>query len=641
VSSQQIIVTPQLLNKIEESSDAEQAQWLFLVQSTEFKGYWEVHGLNQSFFLDLADLIGPFRLVSPVTITEFMAEAGEWGYQVAFMEDPADILVAYEYLKEKPDISLRSTLEGNVQGFLPWQITGYNKLIRNEEIRAGFFVWATGSGKTAAMASAIKHHQMGEHRFNLAFCVVKSHNKIDTQRKLKSLGDIDSIIVDGSKKQRQKIYQMVEDQSQADSSIVLILNYEKIREDYEDMIPLVTDANCLFFWDEAPTKLANRGTQLYKATKKLLYKTFPSKPRAKWMRHWALTATPIENSPEDLYSVGNLMKPGILGTLREFYDNYGENVNFFTGKYDTWKNLEGLEARIQFMTHRVSKDDPQVKAKFPNVVPHPLTIDWNPKHFSIYNNLTGKAKDLLEDDLESVNILALIQIMQMMCDAPSMIATSADNRKVFYDMVSRIDDGGLLPPARGSDIALMLIELLGVDKFTNVGHSKLDTWGDIIINKHPTEKIVTHSTWSEYIFPIWEEYLSHHNVSYVVYSGNSKDKQIALDEFRTNPEIRCFLSGDAGADSIDISEASVGINYNIPWKWTTLQQREGRRDRVNSLHKQIHTYTLTMPFSVDERKLDICNRKYAYHEQLFDGKAQDEAISASLTYEELTYLMFG
>ena len=43
-----------------------------------------------------------------------------------------------------------------------------------------------------------------------------------------------------------------------------------------------------------------------------------------------------------------------------------------------------------------------------------------------------------------------------------------------------------------------------------------------------------------------------------------------------------FLSGDAGADSIDIAEARVGVNYNVPWKWTTLQQRQGRRDRVNS-----------------------------------------------------------
>lgn len=650
----QQIVTPQLLREIEESSEGEQLSWLFLIQSDEFKGYWEVQALDPTFIFEFEDLIGRTRLVSPVTISEFLELADDTGYKVAFMEDPAAILSAYDYLKDTPNVSINSSLEGNVQGFLPWQITGYNKLIRDEEVDAGFFVWTTGAGKTAAMTSAILHHQTGEHKFDLAFCVVKSHNKIDTQRKLMQLGGIESVILEGDwtvtrqkdKKKyiapgpRQKLYDQIEDQLANGEQVVVITNYEKLREDTDRICQLVEDRNCIFFWDEAPTKLANRGTQLYKATRQIIYKVYPKRPRPKWMRHWALTATPIENSPEDVFNVANIMKPGVLGTVKEFYSTYVESFNFY-GEPDKWHNLDSLEAKLQFMTHRVSKDDPAVKAMFPDVIDHPLTIDWNPKHLSIYNNLTGKAKDLLEDSLEDVNILALIQVMQMMCDAPSMIQQSARNRQLFYDMVDEAEIANALPVMKGSDIALMLIDQLGPDKFTDLGHTKLETWGDIIMNRHRGEKVVTHSTWAEYIFPVWEQYLTDHGISYVVYHGTQKEKQAALDAFRGDPSIRCFLSGDAGSDSIDIAEASVGINYNIPWKKTTLMQREGRRDRVNSTYDQIYTYTLTMPFSVDERKMAVCNRKYAYHTQLFDGKAQDEALSATLSKEELLYLMFG
>lgn len=567
-----------------------------------------------------------------------MSRANELELHVGFYEDPTNILAAYQYLKDPPPpyVRLHSNLEGTVNGLLPWQITGYNKLIKNEDIKASIVAWCVGAGKTAAMASAILHHRH-EHPFDIAFCVVKSHNKIDTQRKLKSLADIDATIIDGPKQKRVAAYQDLIGKTDS----VIILNYEKIREDFEDMIPLVTDRGCLFFLDEAPTKLANRQTQLYKSVKKLLYSSFPNKPRPAWMRHWALTATPVENSPEDVWSVVNLMRPGSLGTIKDFYNKYVASTSFFSGKPDSWKNLDAFEARLQFMTHRVSKDDPQVKAMFPDVIDHPLTIDWNHKHLSIYDKITGRAQDMV-DGMDDVNILALIQILQMMCDAPSMIRTSANNRTAFYEMLDNLGQGDHIPGVtQGSDVALMLIDALGADTFTDEGHSKLATWGEIITVKHPEDKIVTHSTWADYIFPVWTNYLDSLGVSYVVYRGSTKEKQEALDAFRNDPSIRCFLSGDAGSDSIDISEAAVGVNYNIPWKWTTLQQREGRRDRVNSNHEQIHTYTLTMPFSVDERKMDICQRKYAYHAQLFDGKAKEEVLSARLTRADLLYMLFG
>lgn len=647
------IVTDEILDHIESLPYTEQGGWLFLVESDEFTGYWEVQGLDPSFFFDFEDMIGPFRLVSPVTVNDFLELAEEYGYQVLFMEDPTKILDAYEYLKEPPNISLNSTLDGNVQGFLPWQITGYNKLIKDESIDAGFFVWTTGAGKTAAMTSAILHH---EDDFDLAFCVVKSHNKIDTQRKLLQLGDIDSVILDGDwtvQRQKNKVkytapgprqlmYGTIQERLDSGESVVVITNYEKFRDDTEQIAKLVEGRRCLFFWDEAPTKLANRDTQLYRACRQILYITKRKqkpKPRPSWMRHWALTATPIENSPEDVYSVASLMKPGVLGTPREFHEAYVSSYSFY-GEPLGWKNLEALEAKLQFMTHRVSKDDPQVKAMFPDVIDCPTTVDWNPKHLTLYNRLTSKAQDMIEG-LDEANILALIQIMQMMCDAPSMIQASAKNRQEFWNMIENIPDLEAFPPIQGSEIALTLVDQLGADTFTNAGHTKLAMWGEIITQKHRGEKIVTHSTWAEYIFPVWEDYLQNLGVSYVVYHGSPKNKQAALDAFREDPSIRCFLSGDAGSDSIDIAEASVGINYNIPWKWTTLKQREGRRDRVNSIYDQIYTYTLTMPFSVDERKMEICRRKYQYHAQLFDGKASEEAVSSRLTKEELMYLIFG
>lgn len=638
------ILTPELLNRIDHQTRTGQSEWLFLEPSQEFRGYWEVDGLWPEWFADLEDTVGKYRLVTPAGLSDFLTQAEGHGYKPVFVEDPVDILHHFEHLREEPGVDLTSDLEHTVRGFLPWQVVGFNKLVKDESIHAGYVVWDTGAGKTAFIAAAIQYHRDIGHEYNLALVTVKSHNKIDTQRKLLRLAGIHSVIIDGPREKRYKIYHEIEYWLRRGGSVVAITNYEKFREDTDLFKSLFKGRNCLFFWDEMPAKLSNRTTQVYKAVKKSLYETFYSKPRAAWMRHFILTATPIENSPEDVYSCMNLCWPGLLGSVGDFYSTYAAAFHPLSRKPVAWRNLDRLEAKLTFATHRVSKDDPEVKAMFPDVVRHPLVIDWRPGHRRVYDTLTGKAEKLL-DDLEDANVLALIQVMQMVCDAPSMIKQSAQNREAFSALLRQLGDldEADLPFSgpRGSEIAVTLLKGVDPRLLTDNGHTKLLTWKEIITERHPTEKIVTHSTWAQYIFPVWEHWLREWGVSYVLYNGTSKQKQHALDEFRSDPDIRMFLSGDAGSDSIDIPEASVGVNYNIPWTWTKLKQREGRRDRVNSTHDTIYTYTLVMPDSVDERKLEVCEKKHQYHAALFEGRAKEEAISAGMTREDLVYVLTG
>ena len=625
-------------------SPEEQASWVFLQLSDEYRGFWEVGSFQPNYFFDLEELIGPYRLVSPATLEDFFKLASQKGYKIAFAEDTTAILDKYAYLSLEPNVELHSALPETVKGFLPWQVVGYNKLIRDEEIKAGYVVWTTGSGKSAFIASAIKFHQEIGHPFDLAIVVVKSHAKFDTERKLKSLADIDSVILDGPPSKRVSLYDEVQDNLKQGTQQVIITNYEKFRDDTDELTALIKKRNVLLFWDEMPAKLSNRQTQLYKAVKKVLYQSFYSKPNPSWMRHWALTATPIENSPNDVFGCVNLMQPGLLGTVNQFYLTHVSSYNFFTGKPENWKNLGRLEAKLQHMTHRVSKDDPEVAALFPTIQTFPDVIDWHPRHRALYDKLTAKAK-AAANGLDDMNILALIQVLQMICDAPSMIAASAANREAFTASLSACGwVSGSLPSyssPKGSEVAQALVSDLDSTNLTDKGHSKLEYLREIITQKHPTEKVVVHSTWSSYIFPVWQRCLTEWGVSYVVFSGTAKQKQMALDAFRNDPSIRVFLSGDAGSDSIDIAEASVGINYNVPWKWTILRQREGRRDRVTSAFDTIYTYTLTMPDSVEERKQEICARKQSYHAKLFDGKAIEEMASAKMTREELLYMLFG
>ena len=199
----------------------------------------------------------------------------------------------------------------------------------------------------------------------------------------------------------------------------------------------------------------------------------------------------------------------MLGSETDFHNEHVLSTNFYSGKPETWHGLDKIEAQLSHMTHRVSKKDPEVAKMFPKVIYNPITIDWNPKHRTVYDKLSKKAGVLVEE-FEDANILAMIQVMQMMCDAPSMIKESASKRKDFLELLTFAEERGDLSPEflsqltpAGSDVALRLLNAIDVNTLSDTGHTKLETWLDIIQVKHPDSKIVTHSTWASYIWPVW------------------------------------------------------------------------------------------------------------------------------------------
>ena len=643
------LLSEDLLDKIEASPRASQEEWLFLSESDEFTGRWEVTALWPDWFFDFEKIVGHYRTVSPAKLEEFLSFAAKGGYKVVFTDPPEAILEAYSRLHDPPPFSLNSSLENTVNGMFPWQIEGFNKLVRDESLDAGLVIWDTGTGKTAFIASALKWHETAEaHPYDLSLVVVKKNNKIDTQRKLKALADFDSFVVTGTPKKRDRVYAEVSDALAGNLKPILITNYEGFRQDDEMFKWLMEDRNCLAFWDEMPTRLSNRTTQVYETVQKCLWRTFQPRSgdpvaRPKWMRQWELSATPIENSPEGLFNCVRLLKPLLLGTVTQFDADYVMNRNPVSHKPDRWGRLDRLEGKIEFMTHRASLADPEVAKLFPEIMEDPLIIDWDPRDRAIYDMLASNAVKILEEESESeeFNVLALIQVMQMICDAPSMIGQSAENHKEFKKVVAELGEDEVMPNmVKGSEIAVRLVETLKRAP-TDDRHTKFETLKEILTEKHPDDKALVYMTWASYGFEPVCRKLDQWGITYVPYTGTDKQRQAAKDAFRADPDIQVFLSSDKGSDSIDLPEAAVGINYNLPWTWTRKRQRQGRNNRVDSQLDTTWWYDLIMANSVEERKQEIIAMKKGYHTQLFDGKAAEDAMASKLSREDLIYILKG
>lgn len=617
-------------------------EWLVLEPHSDFPGQWYVSGFDPGYYFDLREIIGAHRTISPARLELLLEAADEYGYKVAFFDDPGEILESYEALNAPPDIELNSDMPGAINGMLPFQVQGYNFL---KDLDGGVVMWSTGTGKTVLATALVKHH-LERQSFDTCWFVVKGHNKINTQRALKRLGSIDSTVIRGDKKAREATYQSI---IRANDPTVVVTNYEKFRVDHDLILPLFEDRRIMIVWDEMPTKLKTRGTKLYHAVSGALYRVKPPQVSAQKLRpsslcQFMLSATPIENDPEDWFNCVRIIDPTVYGTVADFRNDYVAGYSFFdSNKPEKWHNLDRMGLKAAHITHQVDKSDPDIAQQFPHVIPEPFYVEWNDKDREIYDFFSKELIKELKNSDEEINILSAIGTMQMLCDLPTMVLDSAERRNRYEDSVQALLDGGGPVTKSGSLAAAKLVEALGAKglHLDNETHAKLEVLEYLITERHADEKIVVFSVFNDGLLPTLGSYFDKWGVKYVRYGGTDKQRQEAEDRFKSDPDCRVFLSSDAGSDSINLEVASVVINYDMPLKWSTITQRENRIHRITSQFEVVRVYTLLMENSVEDRIKQIVDQKFQYHQGVFKGAIAEQAASARMTASDLYYILGG
>jgi SNF2 family DNA or RNA helicase len=432
-----------------------------------------------------------------------------------------------------------------------------------------------------------------------------------------------AVVIDGVPEKRDQQYKYIR-QYRPD---YVILSYENVLNDWRQVKRMHPDLIAL---DEATA------IKSFQAERSKLIKDWWAEYR------FALTGTPIDNRPEELYSIMEWVDPGALGRFDIFDKSYVSRDGY--GRPKRYKNLDVLHKKIQVFVARKTRFDPEVAPFMPRDYHKEFYVQLIGKTRTLYKEI---ADDLIERLSEIVgyggfdvaayysgeasgggdqaqgDAMARFGALAMLCDHPLLLLESAKKFDAWMDKAKEAeDDEAPLPPSVGSKYAWELLQEGVLDWITPKTTSPkfdevLEEIGNIT-DERPENKVILFS-FSKTMLRLFQDALP--KGTSVIFDGdmNAVEKERAKQQFKTDPKVRVFLSSDAGGMGVDLPEANYLINYNHPWSAGKADQRNSRHIRAGSAWDEVWVLNYIVENSVEDWKYRILDLKRRVGSAILDG----------------------
>lgn len=490
----------------------------------------------------------------------------------------------HHYEAFKVDGLVLPEVNGRPGALFPFQKEGLDKAL-NGGSKFFFFGWATGLGKGIAACAGIQELLVNRQSVDVVLVFTTSKMKVNFAREINKKTQVEAKIVDGLKDRRRKEFE------KADAN-VYVLNYEKANFDYELLEKRIKGKRVLFILDEVQKVLVATRGKLNKVATGLrsLIRSIKEPPYI-----WPMSATVINNNPERFWRLFDLpIGKNVLGTLTQFRNNYCSSMELVQRPWGgaeieyNWSNkkLAKIPALIKDTSHFVRKSDPGVREYFKDIGFIAVPVQMSKEDRDLYEMIQDAG---MEDD--PANWGQYYQALKYVCNAASTLKESKS--KVARILV----ESGLRLETSTSSKMEMLIDMI----------SDIQDQGD---------KVVVFCQYTNMgLFQIAEE-LDRNKISYVIHYGTGmtpRQAQKAQDDFKKNSKITVFLSSDAGAQGLSFQEARYLINFDIPYSFDLLIQRNARIDRADSYLDGLTCYVLYNENTVEEKifKINDSRRRMA------------------------------
>jgi SNF2 family DNA or RNA helicase len=529
----------------------------------------------------------------------------------------------------------------------PFQEEAVERMLERQALLVGYEM---GLGKTvitiAAVERLIEKAEVGG-----GLIIVPASLKYQWKRQIEFFtgGEAISLVIDGTKDQRELQYRRI----LAGEIEYAILNYEQVVRDWEIVQRLPKDFVVI---DEA-TYIKSFTTKRSRRIKSLMRRC---------PYRFALTGQPIENRPEEIFSIMQAVDDEVLGRSDLFDKTFIQRNGF--GGVAYYKNLPTLHEKLQEAMVRRTRED--VKDQLPDVMEESILIDFDAPGAKVYRHMVRDLRAVLAEAMGSFGsfnllshygggqanaeelqargqIMSRLTCLRMLCDNPELVRISAAQ----YDGTFRPEEAVSGSMNSGSAYASEL-KALGLLK-GNLGTPKLDATMELIeeiLEASPKNKVVLFSFFKENLRTIKRtvqaladnpKNKTFHGVESVLFMGdmNAKERDANKQRFTDEPDVRLFLSSDAGGYGVDLPMANFLISYDLPWSAGKWDQRNARIIRLSSEFPEVTLISMLMTGSIEEWQYGKLMSKQAIASAIIDGKGIDKQGRLNLNLASLTEVL--
>jgi len=497
----------------------------------------------------------------------------------------------------------------------PYQQEAVERMVDRGQMLLGMVM---GAGKTPTTLGAIEQlHSEGE--VDRCLVVVPASLKFQWLREISKFTDAKATVIDGPKNKRDVQWRM------SINSRYVIVNAETLANDV-DRIGTIQAVVI----DES-TMIKNRSAKRSRLLKKV-GKTVPYR--------YALTGQPIENRPEELFSIMEFVDKDVLGDFKMFDRTFIVRDNW--GKPTRYRNLDKMHKTMQECMVRKTRDD--IKDQLPDIIHQTVPVTFDAGGAAAYrriaNDLLAKISEAMgkgkggfnlwahynggDGDETQGQIMSRLTVLRMLCDNHLLVRKSATD---FKDPNT----------PKGSEYAYDIVHRGWLEGVTKT--PKLDAVVEYItevLDQDNNNKVVLFSFFKENLRLIQHAMTSITDSVLFMGGMSAEERDASKQRFADDPKCRLFLSSDAGGYGVDLPMANYLISYDLPWSSGKLEQREARIIRLSSEFPHVTIATFVMQGSIEERQYDMLQMKRSVNEAFIDGKHHDNDGSMALTLDTLS-----
>lgn len=252
--------------------------------------------------------------------------------------------------------------------------------------------------------------------------------------------------------------------------------------------------------------------------------------------------------------------------------------------------------------------------------PIPEFVDLDPDEQKFYDLVTGVVVEYaLQRDANDRFLLAQPQRQMTSSMAASLrswqrklvdLEESEETGEADEDEERRSTLGPLV-----TEIVLRSRDYVELERLVQVDtkYARLRTILSNFLREHPNEKIVVFSSFRATLDYLAER-LTSDGVSCIVLKGGQREtKDDIILRFSEPDGPSVLLSSEVGGEGVDLQFSRMVINYDLPWNPMRLEQRIGRVDRLGQEAAKVLVWNIFYANTIDSRlyqrlyeKLDLC-----------------------------------